>query len=406
MLYNISMSKNYNLTLTACSIGYILQASINNLLPLLFVYFTSGYGIPLSFITAIVSFNFILQILVDTFSSKFIIKIGYKNAGITSAVFGLVGFIVLGLTPIIFKGTVGILVGIIIAVTLMAVGSGLSEVALSPIIEALPFDNKSSKMSFLHSFYPLGHLFIILLATVYFWGFGIENWNYLAFFIVIIPLIEICLFIKSPVVNPNEEEKKVKKLALFKDKTFIFIFVLMVGAGASEQAIAQWASYFAESGLKVSKTMGDLIGASAFALFMFISRFSYGLSEDKINLNKFIVFCSACLVACYLLSVLQPSAVVSLIFVALSGLFVGIMWPGVYSIGGKLFSSGGTAMFSMLALGGDLGCTLGPLVVGMVASQTSVGLGVLLATVFPIIMLVGMLMLNRKERKGLITIKD
>ena len=399
------MTKKYNLTLTACSIGYILQASINNLLPLLFVYFNEAYKIPLEFITVIVSFNFILQILIDTFSSKFIIKIGYKNAGIVSALFGMVGFFVLGFTPILFKETLGILLGIVLAVILMAAGSGLSEVCLSPIVESLPYSNKSSIMSFLHSFYPLGHLFIILLATAFFWLFGIENWNYLAFFIILIPLIEILLFTKSPVVNPTEEEKRVKKAQLFKDKTFILLFVLMIAAGASEQSIAQWASYFAESGLKVSKTMGDLIGASAFALFMFISRFAYGLSEDKINLNKFIIGCSTLLVACYLLSVLQPSAVLSLIFVALSGLFVGIMWPGVYSIGGKFFSSGGTAMFSMLALGGDLGCTLGPLLVGMVASESSVSLGILLATIFPLIMLVGMIILNKKESKGLITIK-
>ncbi len=399
------MNKNYNLTLTACSIGYILQASINNLLPLLFVHFTLAYKIPLSFITVIVSYNFILQIFIDTFSSKFIIKIGYKNAGIVSALFGLVGFVVLGFTPIIFNNTVGFIIGIIIAVTLMATGSGLSEVALSPIVEALPFDNKSSKMSFLHSFYPLGHLFIILFATVFFWLFGIENWNYLAFVVTIIPVVEILTFIKSPVVNPSEEEKYVKKLDLFKDKTFILLFVLMISAGASEQAIAQWASYFAESGLKVSKTMGDLIGASTFALFMFISRFAYGLSKDKINLNKFIIGCSAFLVACYLLSVLQPSAILSLIFVALCGLFVGIMWPGLYSIGGKLFASGGTAMFSMLALGGDLGCTLGPLLVGIVASESDVGLGILLATVFPALLFIGMLLLQKREKNGLITIK-
>ena len=399
------MKKNYNLTLTACSIGYILQASINNLLPLLFVYFTSVYKMPLSFITAIVSYNFILQIFIDTFSSKFIIKIGYKKAGIVSALFGLIGFSFLGFTPIIFTSLNGLLFGIIIAVTLMAVGSGLSEVALSPIVEALPFDNKSSIMSFLHSFYPLGHLFIILLATAFFWVFGIENWNYLAFAIIIIPIVEILLFIKSPVVNPTEEEKQVKKLSLFKDKTFILLFVLMISAGASEQAIAQWASYFAESGLKVSKTMGDIIGASTFALFMFISRFGYGLSKDKINLNKFIIWCSVMLIVCYVFSVVQPNPILSLVFVALSGLFVGIMWPGVYAIGGKLFSSGGTAMFSMLALGGDLGCTLGPLLVGAVATNSSVGIGILLATIFPIITFIGMIILDKKERSGLITIK-
>ena len=397
------MNKNYNLTLTACSVGYILQAAINNLLPLLFVYFNREYGIPLYFITGLVSYNFVLQIFVDIFSSKAIIKLGYRYSGMLSAGFGLVAFVILGFTPILFRGTVEIFISVLLAVTLMAIGSGLSEVALSPIVEALPFDNKSSKMSFLHSFYPLGHLFVILLATAFFWLFGIQNWNYLAFFIIIIPVVEILLFIKSPIVNPSEEEKTVKKLQLFKDKTFLLLFILMIGAGASEQAIAQWASYFAESGLKVSKTTGDLIGASAFALLMFVSRLTYGLSKDKLNLNKLITVCAVCLIACYLLSVLQPNAIVSLIFVALCGLFVGIMWPGLYSIGGKLFTSGGTAMFSMLALGGDLGCTLGPLVVGALASELSVQAGVLLATVFPIILFIGMLLLKKGEKKGLIS---
>ncbi len=399
------MTKNYNLTLTACSVGYILQASINNLLPLLFVYFTLEYGIPLSFITVLISYNFIIQIFIDLFSSKVIIKMGYKSAGILSATLGLVAFLVLGFTPILFNDTARIFISVAVAVTVMAIGSGLSEVALSPIVEALPFDNKSSKMSFLHSFYPLGHLFIILLATGFFTLCGIKNWNYLALALTIIPIIEILLFIKSPIVNPTEDEKKVKKLELFKDKTFILLFVLMICAGASEQAIAQWASYFAESGLKVSKTTGDLIGASAFALFMFVSRFLYGLSKAKLNLNIVITVCAVGLIACYLLSVVQPSPIISLVFIALSGLFVGIMWPGVYSIGGKLFSYGGTAMFSMLALGGDLGCTLGPLVVGALASKFSVKLGILVATAFPVLLFVGMILLQKREKNGLISIK-
>ncbi len=399
------MNKKYSLTLTACSVGYILQGSINNLIPLLFVYFTSAYKIPLWVITVIVSYSFILQIFIDFFSSKFILKVGYKTAGMVSAFLGLSGYAVLGFTPILFSSVTGLIIAIAFAVTLTAMGSALSEVCLSPIIEVLPFNNKSATMSLIHSFYPLGHLVTILVATAFFWIFGIDKWNYLAFFLILIPLVEILLFIKSPIVNPTEEEKRVKKTELFKNKTFILLFILMISAGASEQAIAQWASYFAESGLKVSKTMGDLIGASAFAFFMIISRFSYGLSKDKINLNKFITGCSILLIACYLLCVLQPSALLSLIFVALSGLFVGIMWPGIYAIGGNLFSYGGTAMFSMLALGGDLGCTLGPLVVGAVASGSTIKTGVLLATIFPIIMLVGMIILNKKEKKGLITIK-
>ena len=405
MFYNFFMAKNYNITLTACSVGYILQASINNLLPLLFVYFTTHYGIPLSFITVLISYNFIIQIFIDLFSSKVIIKMGYRAVGILSAMLGFIAFLVLGVTPILFTDMVEIFISVTVAVTVMAIGSGLSEVALSPIVDALPFDNKSSKMSFLHSFYPLGHLFIILLATCFFALFGIGKWNYLALALTTIPIIEILLFIKSPIINPTEEEKSVKKLELFRDKTFVLLFILMISAGASEQAIAQWASYFAESGLKVSKTMGDLIGTSAFALFMFISRFLYGLSKDKFNLNIVIIVCALGLISCYVLSVVQSSAILSLVFIALSGLFVGIMWPGVYSIGGKLFSYGGTAMFSMLALGGDVGCTLGPLIVGALASKFSVRLGILTATVFPALLFIGMLALQKREKNGLISIK-
>ncbi len=392
------MSKRYNVTLTASSIGYIVQAIMNNFLPLLFVYFVTAYKIPLYLISIVIAYNFLLQILVDYFSSNFILKIGHRASTIISGASASLGLIFLAVTPSIFNGYVGIYIGVIISVTLMAIGSGLSEVLLSPIIEALPFKNKESKMSFLHSFYALGHLIIILISTAFFIVFGIENWMYLALFITIIPITEIILFTFCPIIPPEGDDKTVKRRDLFKNKTFIILFILMIAVGGCEQAIAQWVSYFAESGLNVSKTVGDLVGTSTFAFFMFLSRFLHGLSKDRFRLYSLIVVCAIGLIACYLITAISPIAVISLVSISLCGLFLGVTWPGVYSLGGKLFSSGGTVMFSMLALGGDVGCSLGPMMVGLISSSFDMKIGILFATVFPLLLLVGMILLKKNNK--------
>lgn len=398
------MRKNYNLTTVACSTGYVLQAIVNNFLPLLFVYFVSEYKIPLALITVLVSYNFVLQIFVDAFSSNFILKVGHRTAVIISALLPIIAFILLALTVNLFDRTLFITIGIFVAVTLMATGSGLSEVLLSPIIEAIPFENKSSKMSFLHSFYALGHFLLVILATAFFVFVGIDKWYIFMLILLVVPVFEIIAFAVCPIIPPDVEGVKVKKSQLFKDKIFILLFILMICAGACEQSIAQWASYFAESGLKVSKTLGDLIGTSVFALFMFLSRFLHGISKDRFNLIKTLILSAILLSACYLLTVLQPIKILSLVFVALCGLFVGIVWPAIYSIGGKLYSSGGTVMFSMLALGGDLGCSAGPMLVGFIASKTSINIGILSATVFPIILFVGLLILKNNKKSKLVSL--
>lgn len=399
------MTKKYGLTITACSTGYIVQALVNNFLPLLFVYFASAYQIPVSLISTIIAYNFVLQILIDSFSSSFILKIGHRTACIFSGASAAFGLILLALTPLVLSGYLKIYVGIMVAVTFMATGSGLSEVLLSPIIEALPFENKSSKMSFLHSFYCLGHLCLVLVSTLFFVLFGVDKWFILTLILTIVPLLEVVFFCFCPIIKPMGDDVVVRKKDLFKNKRFLLLLMLMVSAGACEQAIAQWASYFAESGLNVSKTMGDLVGTSAFALFMFLSRFLHGLSGKKFNVSTLILICSIGLTSCYLLTVLQPSAILSLVFISLSGFFVGIVWPGVYSIGGDLFSSGGTTMFSMLALGGDVGCTLGPSLVGFVASGSNMKIGILFATIFPVILLIGMITLKKTAKEELIKLR-
>ena len=399
------MSKKYSLTVVACSSGYVVQAIVNNFLPLLFVYFANAYKIPVYLISTIIAYNFIVQILVDMFSSSFIIKIGHRASCIFSGSVASIGVGILVITPLIFSTYLSIYFGIMLAVTFMAVGSGLCEVLLSPILEALPHENKSAKMSFIHSFYCLGYLILVLISTAFFVLFGVDKWYILALCLIVVPVAEILLFCFCPIVKPTGDDSKIKKTELFKNKRFILLFILMIAAGASEQSIAQWASFYAESGLKVSKTMGDLLGASVFAFFMFLSRLLHGFSGKKYNVANLLTGCSIGLIVCYLLTVLQPNAILSLVFISLIGFFVGIAWPGVYSIGGDLFSSGGTVMFSMLALGGDIGCTVGPSLIGFIASGTNMNVGILVSTIFPIILFIGMIILKRTSKEELLKLR-
>lgn len=382
--------QGYKKTIAACYMGYIVQAVVNNLLPLLFVYFNTAYKIPLGLISFIVTYNFALQILFDYLSSKIILKLGYRKTAILSDAFCAAGLIVAATSSLIFSHYIAIYVGIMLSVTLMAIGGGVTEVIVSPMVEALPVDNKSSNMSFLHSGYCVGHLAVVLIATGYFYLFGVQNWQYLAYALTLIPIINVFLYMKCPIVSPEGDDNPVKVTHLFKDKLFILVFLMMIAAGAAEQSVAQWISYYAEKGLGVNKTLGDLIGVCAFALTMFLSRILGAYINKKVPISKVLFVDSVLLTVCFLLSVFSPSPILSLVALSLSGFFVGLTWPGTYSLSGEVFPLGGTTMFSILALGGDIGCTLGPTVVGFVADGAG-GLkaGFSVATIFPLVMLVG-----------------
>ena len=359
-------TKKYGLTLTACYVGYVIQAIVNNLSPLLFVQFGKQFGISQSQLSILIFVNFGLQILVDAVSPKIVEKIGYRAGAIIAQTFSAVGLICLGSLPFIMPSYAGI----IIAALLMAVGGGFVEVIISPVVEALPLGNKSGAMCFLHSFYCWGHIITVLVATLYFNCFGIGNWQWLP--------------IALETLDGDENPSTYK--SIFTAKGFIVFPVLMLAAGAAEQSIAQWASAFAEKGLGVNKTMGDILGTCLFAFFMAISRTVYGILGDKINLGKAIFACGVLLTGAYLLTALSPSAYLSLAGIALAGLFVGLLWPGAYSLAGKHFPQGGTKMFGMLALFGDVGCTLGPTLTGLVSEEIKTGL--LLSVIFPITVVV------------------
>lgn len=388
------MSFTYKHTKYAAYIGYITQAIVNNLAPLLFVSFQHEFSLSLDKISLLITINFGVQIITDLLAAKYVDRIGYRAATVGAHVFAATGLVLMGILPFIIDPYVGL----IIPIVLCAVGGGLTEVVISPIVEALPGDEKDSAMSMLHSFYCWGQVLVVLLSTLYFTTVGISNWRFLPLIWAVIPAFNVFFFAVVPIRSLNEDGESMPLKKLFKVKVFWLFVILMLCAGASELAMSQWASLFAEEGLGVSKTFGDLLGPCAFAVLMGAARTFYGFFGSRINLKRMIFLSSILCVFSYLVTVFAPSPVLSLIGCAVCGLSVGIMWPGTYSLSSACYPQGGTAMFAILALAGDVGCSAGPTLTGLVADAAgNMKTGLLTATVFPAILILGMLLLKKSK---------
>lgn len=393
------MLKKYKGTVCACFIGCIVQAIVNNFVPLLFLTFQSQYGISLSKITLLVTFNFGLQLLIDLLSISFIDRIGYRLSMVLAHIFAAMGLLLLTILP---EVTTDPFHGILVAVMVYAIGGGLLEVLVSPIVEACPSDNKEKTMSLLHSFYCWGHVGVVLLSTLFFVIAGIDNWKILAILWAVIPLLNTFLFTQVPIGSLiAEDEEGLSMKELLREKFFWIFIILMVCAGASEQAVGQWASIFMEKGLQISKTLGDLVGPMTFAVCMGLARVFYGKYGEKIKLERFMMGSALVCVLSYIIIAFIPLPVVGVIGCSICGFAVGIMWPGTFSMASAKIRNGGTAMFALMALAGDLGCTSGPTLVGMVSGLFSENLriGILVAVVFPLVLLIGIWLLKGdKER--------
>lgn len=385
------MTFQYKHTIRACFTGYIVQAIVNNFVPLLFITFQEQYHIPLSQITILITFNFMLQLIIDFLSAFFIDKIGYRTAAVLAHIFAAGGLILLPILPELFANP---FTGLLIAVMIYAIGGGLLEVLISPIVEACPSENKEKTMSLLHSFYCWGCVGVVLLSTLFFYLFGTQNWKFIAVFWAVIPLMNAFVFSKVPIASLMEEgEKGLSLNELFKTKIFWLFMLLIICSGACEQAISQWASTFAELGLGVSKSIGDLAGPALFSILMGSSRLIYGKFGEKINLNKMMIGSGCLCILSYLIVALSSSPVLGFLGVAVCGFSVGILWPGTFSKASATIRNGGTAMFAILALGGDLGCSGGPTFVGMIASafEDDLKRGILVAVIFPILLVIALI---------------
>lgn len=382
------IGSSYRRTLYACYLGYVIQAIVNIFAPLLFLTFQSEFGIPLEQITLLVTVNFTIQLLIDLLSMKIVDKIGYRPCIIAANIFAALGLLGLGTLPDLIPSPY---MGILSSVVLYAIGGGLLEVLVSPIVEACPFTNKSGIMSMLHSFYCWGCVIVILGSTLFFNLAGIENWRILSCLWALIPVVNALLFTISPIPTLVPEGKSMTLKELLHSKTIWLFFLLMVCAGAAEQAMSQWASSFAEEGLQVSKTVGDLAGPCMFALLMGLARFIYAKLSGRIALIPFMTGSSVLCVFSYLLATVSQNTVLALAGCALCGFSVGILWPGIFSLVSARCPTGGTAMFAMMALGGDLGCCGGPTLVGFVSSATGdLKTGLFTAVIFPVILFCGL----------------
>lgn len=392
----MTTKKNYNKTRTACYLGFVTQAISANFAPLLFLTFKSTYGITLEKIAMIPMVFYLTQLLVDLAATKFADKIGYRACIVASQLLSSIGLVSMAFLPDLMSAPFA---GILVSVVLYAIGSGLIEVLVSPIIEACPFENKEGMMSLLHSFYCWGAMGVILGSTLFFAIFGIENWKILTVIWALVPLYNTFNFISCPIERLVEDGKSMSIGKLLSTPLFWLMIILMVCSGASEASMAQWASAFTESAIGVSKTVGDLAGPCLFAMFMGITRMVYGKFSEKLDLTKVMLACGTMCTVCYLLASLSKAPILGLAGCALCGLAVGIMWPGSISISSQKCPTGGTAMFAFLALAGDLGATVSPAMVGSLSETAGGDLksGLLVATVFPVILVVSLLVLNKTK---------
>lgn len=393
------MKLTYRATIRTSFISYIVQSIVNNFAPLLFLTFHRTYGIPLSQITALISINFIIQLIIDAGAAVFLDRIGYRISVVAAHIFSAAGLILMTFLPDILPNP---FVGLLLAVFLYATGGGLIEVIVSPVVEACPNDHKEQTMSILHSFYCWGSVGVISISTAFFSLFGIGRWRIMALLWSLLPIINAILFSQVPLADLIDEGEQAMPIRmLLKRKSFVLLAMIVLCAGASEHAVAQWASTFAEKSLGIEKSIGDLLCPAIFAVFMGIGRSLYGKYGSRIELTKAMTVSGSLCILSYLMIAAAPFRMLSVFGMALCGLSVSILWPGTYSLSSRSLSNGGSAMFALLALAGDLGCSAGPAVVGIVSEHFNDELrsGELCAMMFPIMMLICMMIYIRLEVK-------
>lgn len=396
------MRLNEKHTVSACFVAIMVQALVINLPPLLFITFEKEFDISLVKISALIAISFITQLCMDLAASRLPRLFNRRATMVLGQVAAAVGLLCLALLPEVLPPYTALVIGTVIA----AFGSGIIEVLGNPIVESCPIKNKNKILTFLHSFYCWGLVLTVVLSTLFFNLFGVENWRILVCLWACVPAINAIAFMRVPLYHmASEPQSKSENRSIFRSFIFWGLFAVMLCAGAAEQAMSQWASSFAEMGLGVSKSMGDLLGPCAFAVLMGVARTVYAKYSVKLDLAKYMMFSATLCVVAYLLAALAPHPAISLVGCAVCGFSVGIMWPGTICFACENITGGGVKMFALLALAGDIGCTLGPTSAGFIAEcfGNDLRASFIFASVFPILMLIliPVILKNTKPRKKL-----
>ncbi len=407
--------KNFKKTLLSCYLGYVTQSIVINLAPLFFVIFNDTFDFSYTFLANLVLVTFLIQIAVDTLSVKYVSRLGYRKTAILSQFFSAFGLTLMCVLPLVLDN---LRAAVMLSVITYSIGGGLIEVVVSPIVDALPSEAKESSMSLLHSFYSWGQVFVIIVSTVLLKLFGEAYWFIIPLVWSLIPYVNIVNFSRVPIVEPATEEIRFSPKELISSKVFLLAVFMMICSGAAEQVMAQWASMFCEMGLGVSKMVGDIFGPCLFAAFMGVGRTFYGIFGDRIDLRRSLMLCSLFTVLCYLAAVFFASPILNLAGCALCGIGVSLMWPGMLALTASKYKSG-AALFALLAIGGDIGCSVGPYLTGIVSDLVSasekgiayadsigvtseqLGLkaGILSGIIFPVLLFIGTLLIKNKQEK-------
>lgn len=391
------MSSNYRSTKLACYGGYVVQAIVNNFLPILFVVLQTNYKLSYELLGRIVLINFCTQIAADAITPFVTSRFGYRKTAVLSQLLAAGGLIFLAVLPGLLPAPY---IGIIASVVIYALGSGMMEVVLSPLMELLPTGNKSANMAFLHSFYCWGQAFTVILTTLLVHFFGGADWRFVPLVWAVVPLAVGISFTRVEVVEPPAEQKGGILHGAINTRDFWCFVIFMICAGASEIAMAEWASMFVQNGLGISKVTGDLLGPCAFAVCQGIGRVVFGLFSGRFSVRRALIFNNFLCVACYLLVALCDIRAVAVIACALTGFSVSLSWPGTYSLAAERFKNGGTLMFSVFALCGDIGCSLGPWILGIIADITNLKTGFLVCSLFPLIFLAAAVLYKENDCKN------
>ncbi len=389
---------NYQKTKSACYMGFVTHAIAVNLAPLLFACFRRTYEVKLGFLAFLTFMTFAVQILVDLCCVKIMGKLSLRTLAVASQYLCAVGLIMLAVLPDMMMPEAAFL----LSALFYSVGSGMAEVVMSPLIEAIPSENqRGSSLSLLHSFYSWGHALVIIVTTLLLYALDDDLWFLIPLAWSAVPLSCAVKFSKVPVPDLAYEVQEDIDSVFIKSKGFVAFMVLMLCSGASEQIMAQWSSYYAEVALGVSKMSGDLLGPLLFAVTMALGRTVYGIIGSKIKLGKWLLIFSLFTAGCFLTAALSPFPIISLLAIGASGVGISILWPGVLSVA-KTKYSGRASIFAFLAFGGDVGCALGPFMCGYVsdifAGDHSLSIGILSGALFPIALIIGVIAINKRNK--------
>ena len=391
----------------ACEFGITTQSAVNNLAPILFVIFKDNFGISYTMIASLMLFNFLVQIATDFTAIKILGILDYRKSGILAQACAALGLIMLGVLPNIIP----IYPALFTSTLFMAFGGGLLEVMVSPIVDSLEKGQSSAKMNMLHSFFCWGQVAVVLTATAAIKLFGSNIWYIIPISWAIVPIISIFMFSVVPIPEIARAERRSGEKLPVKSKAFLFMCFLMVASGASEITMAEWASVFAQKGLGIDKFTGDILGPCLFAVLMGSGRLLFGVFGSRVRLKSALTYYSILCTICYIVAATAKNPYIALFFCALTGFSVSIMWPGVYSYSSSVIKQGKTAMFGILALCGDVGCSLGSWLTGSMSDfsltfpkvlefavrcgisyeQMGLKIGIGCAAVFPLLMSIALI---------------